>query len=163
MRWQRHLHVQSIVVSHQEVVIWRSCIFIFILAGLSKKVAVKRAMLDARKRMKPAALYDIQRFGTWIIVIGVFLISGCSELVLKDHDDGAAIIGKVMYRTVFAIGTLGISEIKMAEATREYEREQKLKAYETRVMEFLEKGEISQAEAEQLIRKERARLWNEEG
>ena len=119
-------------------------------------------MIHQRERMNLGTLYNLQWCVLGIIFIIGSLVSGCSELVLKDHDDGATIIGKVMYRTVFAIGTLGISEIKMAEATREYEREQKLKAYEARVMEFLNKGEITQAEAEQLILKEKARLWKEE-
>jgi hypothetical protein len=78
------------------------------------------------------------------VLVGL-LISGCSELVIKDEDEGSVIIGKVMYRTVFAIGSLGYSEVKMHEATQEYEREQKLKAFEARVMEFLDKGEITQA------------------
>ena len=72
-------------------------------------------------------------------------------------------IGKVMYRTVFAIGTLGYSEIKMAELTGKFEREQQLRAYEARVLQFLEKGEITQTEARHMIRKEKARLWDHEG
>ena len=100
-------------------------------------------------------------------VIGVVLIgmtlNGCAELIIKDEDDGAAMIGKVMYRTVFAIGTLGYSEVKMAELTGEFEREQQLRAYEARVLQFLEKGEITQSEARHMILKEKARLWDQEG
>ena len=93
----------------------------------------------------------------------LLVLNGCAELIIKHEDDGAAIIGKVMYRTVFAIGSLGYSEIKMDELTRDYERGQKLRAYEARVLEFLEKGEVTQAEARHMIRKERARLWDHEG
>ena len=106
-----------------------------------------------------------KKITSWVgmaISLGLTL-NGCAELIIKNEDDGAAIIGKSIYRTVFAIGTLGYSEIKMAELTREYEREQKMRAYEARVMEFLEKGEISQTEARRMIRKERARLWDHEG
>ena len=71
-------------------------------------------------------------------------------------------IGKVMYRTVGAIGTLGYSEIKMAELSREHERKQQLRAYEARVLQFLEKGEITQTEARRMILKEKARLWDHE-
>ena len=96
-----------------------------------------------------------------LIIVGI-LHDGCSEFVIKEGDDGSAIIGKTMYRTVFAIGTLGYSETKMSELTEKYEREQKLKAFEARVMEFLENGEITQAEANRLIQNEKARLWNDE-
>ena len=95
-----------------------------------------------------------------LIIILIFI--GCSTLVIKAEDDGATIIGKVLYRTVFAIGTLGISEIKIREAAREHEREQRLAVYEARVMGFLEKGEITRGEAERMILKEKARLWREE-
>ena len=95
-------------------------------------------------------------------LIGLTL-NGCAELIIKDEDDGATMIGKVMYRTVFAIGTLGYSEIKMAELTEEFEREQHLRAYEVRVLQFLEKGEITQSEARHMILKEKARLWGHEG
>ena len=98
----------------------------------------------------------------WMVVFLLLLTSGCSELVIKDEDDGSVVIGKVMYRTVFAIGTLGYSEIKMQEVTQEYEREQKLKAYETRVMEYLNKGEITEAQAQQMILKEKERIWSAE-
>ena len=91
------------------------------------------------------------------------LLNGCAELIIKPEDDGAAIIGKGMYRTVFAIGTLGYSEVKMAELTQEFEREQQLRAYEVRIIEYLEKGEITQAEARHMILKEKARLWDQEG
>ena len=101
----------------------------------------------------------------WVSVVFLLgpILNGCAELIIKNEDDGAAVIGKVMYRTVFAIGTLGYSEGKMAELTREYEREQQLRAYEARVMEFLEKREITQTEARQMILKEKARLWDKEG
>jgi len=98
----------------------------------------------------------------WVAVLVGVLINGCSELVIKEGDDGSAMIGKTMYRTVFAIGTLGYSEVKMREFTEEYEREQKFKAFEARVLEFLENGEITQAEADQLIQKKKARLWNDQ-
>ena len=94
-------------------------------------------------------------------VLIICLLSGCSKFVIKDEDDGATIIGKVMYRTVFAIGTLGISEIKIREAAREHELEQRLAVYEARVMGFLEKGEITRGEAERMILKEKARLWSD--
>ncbi len=90
------------------------------------------------------------------------LTSGCSQLVITDEDDGSVIIGKVMYRTVFAIGTLGYSEVKMHEVTQEYEREQKLKAFEARVTEFFNNGEITEAQAQEMIRKEKERIWTEE-
>ena len=67
-----------------------------------------------------------------------------------------------MYRTVFAILTLGYSEVKIHEANQEYEREQKLKAFEARVMEFLNNGEITKAQADEMIRKEKERIWSEE-
>ena len=91
----------------------------------------------------------------------VYWISGCSALVIKDEDDGATMIGKVLYRSVFALVTLGISEFHIREAAQEYEREQLLAVYEARVMEFLEKEEITQAEAKRMILKEKARLWGE--
>ena len=106
-----------------------------------------------------------KKIASWVsgaVLIGLTL-NGCAELIIKDEDDGAALIGKVMYRTVFAIGTLGYSEVKMAELTGDYEREQQLRAYEARVLEFLEKGEITQTEARQMIRKEKARLLGLEG
>ena len=106
-----------------------------------------------------------KKIASWVsgaVLIGLTL-NGCAELIIKDEDDGAAMIGKVMYRTVFAIGTLGYSEVKMAELTGEFEREQQLRAYEVRVLEFLEKGEITQTEARQMILKEKARLWDHEG
>ncbi|UCE63540.1 MAG: hypothetical protein JSU59_11935 [Nitrospirota bacterium] len=89
------------------------------------------------------------------------LCSGCSELVIKENDDGSAIIGKVAYRTVFAVLTLGYSEVKIHEANQEYEREQQLKAFEARVMEFLNNGEITKAQADEMIRKEKERLRSE--
>ena len=106
-----------------------------------------------------------KKIASWVGVAFLLnlTLNGCAELIIKNEDDGAAVIGKVMYRTVFAIGTLGYSEIKMSELTREFERQQQLRAYEARVMEFLEKGEITQSEARQMILKEKARLWNEEG
>ena len=97
----------------------------------------------------------------WVAVLVGLLGSGCSELVIKENDDGSAIIGKVAYRTVFAVFTLGYSEVKIHEANQEYEREQKLKAFEARVMEFLNNGEITEAQAEQMIRKEKERIWSE--
>ena len=90
------------------------------------------------------------------------LSSGCSELVIKENDDGSTVIGKVAYRTVFAILTLGYSEVKIREADQEYEREQKLKAFEDRVMEFYSNGEITKEQADEMIRKEKARIWAEE-
>ena len=90
------------------------------------------------------------------------LSNGCSQLVIKEEDEGSVIIGKVMYRTVFAICTLGYSEVKIQDATQEYEREQRLKDFEARVMEFLNNGEITKAQAEQMIRKETERIWSEE-
>ena len=51
--------------------------------------------------------------------------------------------------------------MKIHEATEEYQREQKLKAFETRVMEFYNNGEITKAQADEMIRKERARIWSE--
>jgi len=98
----------------------------------------------------------------WVVVLVGLLCSGCSELVIKENDDGSAIIGKVMYRTVFAICTLGYSEVKMHEVTQEYEREQKLKAFEARVTEFFNNGEITEAQAQEMIRKEKERIWTEE-
>ena len=99
------------------------------------------------------------------LLVAIFLvmywINGCSALVIKGEDDGATMIGKVLYRSVFALVTLGISEFHIREATQEYEREQLLAVYEARVMEFLEKEEITQAEAERMILNEKARLWNE--
>ena len=97
----------------------------------------------------------------WLAVLVGVLTSGCSELVIKENDDGSAIIGKVAYRTVFGIVTLGYSEIKIHEATQEYEREQKLKAFEARVMEFLNDGEITKAQADEMIRKEKEQIWRE--
>ena len=126
-------------------------------------VSQSPTMIHLSKRNNLITLFGLQRSLLGSIFVVVSLISGCSELVIKDHDDGAAMIGKVVYRTVFAIGTLGYSEFKMAEVTQEYEREQKLRAYEGRVVEFLNRGEITQAEAEQLILKEKSRLWTEEG
>lgn len=90
------------------------------------------------------------------------LSGGCSQLVIKEEDEGSVIIGKVAYRTVFAILTLGYSEVKIHEANQEYEREQKLKAFEARVMEFLNNGEITKAQADEMIRKEKERIWSEE-
>ena len=106
-----------------------------------------------------------KKMASWVsgaVLIGLTL-NGCAELIIKQEDDGAAVIGKVMYRTVFAIGTVGYSEVKMAELTGEYELEQQLRAYEARVLEFLDNGEITQAEARQMIRKEKTRLWGHEG
>lgn len=125
-------------------------------------VSQSPTMIHLSKRNNLITLFGLQWCLLGSIFIIVSLFSGCAELVIKAHDDGTAIIGKVVYRTVFAIGTLGYSEFKMAEVTQEYEREQKLRAYEGRVMEFLNRGEITQAEAEQLILKEKARLWSEE-
>lgn len=90
------------------------------------------------------------------------LSSGCAQFVIKEEDQGSVIIGKVMYRTVFAILTLGYSEVKIHEANQEYEREQKLKAFEARVMEFLNNGEITKAQADEMIRKEKERIWSED-
>ena len=95
------------------------------------------------------------------VVFVVGLISGCSELVIKENDDGSAMIGKVAYRTVFAILTLGYSEVKIREATQEYDREKQLKAFEAQVMEFVNNGEITEAQAQEMIQKERARIWSE--
>ncbi len=102
-----------------------------------------------------------RRLACVALLVGM-LSSGCSELVIKENDDGSAIIGKMAYRTVFAILTLGYSEVKIHEANQEYEREQKLKAFEARVMEFLNNGEITKAQADEMIRKEKERIWTEE-
>ena len=98
----------------------------------------------------------------WLVAFLVGLLgSGCSQLIIKEQDDGSTMIGKVAYRTVFAILTLGYSEVKIHEAAEEYEREQKLKAFETRVMKFYNEGEITKAQADEMIRKERERIWSE--
>ena len=100
------------------------------------------------------------RYGVIIVLLSL-LGSGCSELVIKENDDSSATIGKVAYRTVFAILTFGYSEVKVQEATEEYEREQKLRAYESKVMEFLNDGEITEAQAQEMIQNARARIWSE--
>ena len=97
----------------------------------------------------------------WVVVIVGLLSIGCAQFVIKEEDQGSVIIGKVMYRTVFAIFTLGYSEVKIHEATEEFEREQKLRAFEARVMEFKNNGEITEAQAQEMIQKERARIWSE--
>lgn len=98
----------------------------------------------------------------WVVIIVGLLSSGCEQFVIKEEDQGSVIIGKVMYRTVFGILTLGYSEVKIHEATQEYERERKMKAFEARVMEFLNNGEITEAQAQEMIRKEKERIWTEE-
>lgn len=108
--------------------------------------------------------YVVSKYGSWFLIallVGL-MQCGCAQLIIKEEDDGSAMIGKVMYRTAFAILTLGYSEVKMHEATEEYEREQKFKAFETRVMKFLDDGEITEAQAQQMIEKAKVRIWTEE-
>ena len=94
------------------------------------------------------------------MIVGLLNI-GCAQFVIKEEDQGSVVIGKVAYRTVFAILTLGYSEVKIHEATEEYDREKKLKAFEARVMEFYNNGEITKAQADEMIQKERARILDE--
>jgi hypothetical protein len=116
---------------------------------------------DQPNRIVKLFLSQALKIGLMVLLVGL-LSSGCAQFVIKEEDQGSVVIGKVLYRTVFAIFTLGYSEVKIHEATEEYEREQKLKAFETRVMEFLDNGQISQAQADEMIRKEKERIWSEE-
>jgi len=51
------------------------------------------------------------------------LTAGCSDLIIRDADDGGTVAGKVTARVVLGLATIGISEVEIASLTKKEERQ----------------------------------------
>lgn len=57
---------------------------------------------------------------TSYVLTSTLMLTGCASLVIKDEDDAAATTGKVIARSLLAIGTLFYSEAFMVRHRRAY-------------------------------------------
>lgn len=80
------------------------------------------------------------------LVVLAFCLSSCSSLVIRDRDTAGAVAGKVVARTLLAVPTLLISEIKIGQL-KQWEEVQ---AYCSSMGDQARAGSMTMAEAEML-------------
>lgn len=57
------------------------------------------------------------------ICIVALLVAGCSDLIVRDGDDGGTVAGKVSARVLLGLATIGISEVEISNLGEKEERQ----------------------------------------
>src|SRR2546429_6933518 len=96
-----------------------------------------------------------------LVITLVFLLAGCSSLLVREDDPGAVVVSKVLWRTVLGISTLGLSELNLANHRDEYDVQQKLEEYNEHLTYQVNNGQLTQSEAEQLYQQYAATLMQD--
>lgn len=64
----------------------------------------------------------MMRLSTFLCIAST-LLAGCSDLIIRDSDESAAVAGKVSARIVLGLSTIGISEYEISKIAEKEERQ----------------------------------------